>query len=639
MRVTLLRSARRRGIAGLALLAGIAACSEEGSPPVCENCEAWDQLTAGLGRFPEPHPSNAAVVAFSSIEKTPGAPDANRQSDEDLWVTWLASLDDATQNDPTRNPTWQITADELGAGDNFYPRWSPSGDEIAFVHTNPSGQFEIWRVSVVPPASPTVAPIVGSPERIASGRDPAWASADRLVFTRGDKLFSVDLSTPSPRGGYAEIQLSFDPPPFAAADDFVDRHPDFATDGGGVFNTSGRENVADLFVQAYEVDRGVSPPETLVTDAFILYQPPGATPAYPIFAGSDTLRTPVLLRSLPIGSGGSFLVGVRLDGRFLADTTRETYCDTTLTKLADLRPGDSDTLRYDFEVARGALRIQTMASNTTVFWTRADGLVDAFDSPISRVLVNAGETRTWGCLLSYDVIAGVPAPPTLERYLVTGTRIGSPMATDSTFVTPGDTVTVVLYAGGPGIDPSSLRPMPAAYSVSSASVRSRTYDDLHGASLASLLRAEGDQGTVWRIQLQADGADFSEILADSSLIQNPTISPETAGGFRYLAFVSNESGTWDLYVQRIAVIGSGASEVWEPDGEAVRVATPGSSDNLDCGRNVFHPRFVSGTVSGTLRLIVAMSDCPDNGFEDIGFDDDPWAIGEIRLWQVGVNLP
>ena len=80
-----------------------------------------------------------------------------------------------------------------------------------------------------------------------------------------------------------------------------------------------------------------------------------------------------------------------------------------------------------------------------------------------------------------------------------------------------------------------------------------------------------------------------------------------------------------------AVTGIGANESWTPSGAPVQVATPGSSDNLDCGRNVFHPRFVAGTAPGSIRLIVAMSDCPDNGFEDIGFDDDPWAIGEIRL--------
>ncbi len=638
MRVTLPRSPRWRGIACFALLVGIVACSEDGSTPICENCEDWDQLTVGLGRFPEPHPSNPAVVAFSTINKTPGAPDANRQSDEDLWVSFLASP--SNPSDPAANGIWQVTDDAMGLGDNFYPRWSPSGAEIAFVHTNLAGRFEVWRVAVTPPSSVTTPPVVGTPERIALGRDPAWASDDLLVFTRDDKLYSVDFANPSPRGGYTEVQLSFDPPPYAAADEFVDRHPDFASDGGGVFNTTGRENTADLYLEAFEIDREAFPPETLVTDAFILYQPPGGAPSYPIFEGVDTLRTPVLLRSLPIGSGGNFLVGVRLDGRFMADTTRETYCDTTIVKIANLQPGDSDTLRYTFEIARGALRVQTMATNATVFWTRADGLVDALDFPQSRLLANVGEARIWECLLSYDVVGGVPTAPDLERYIVTGTREGSPASVDSAFVAPGDTATVVVYPSGPGIDPAALRPASAASTIASISGRSRTYDDLDGASLASLLRAEGDLGTVWRIEIESGSADFAELIGSAALIQNPAISPETSGGFRYLAYVSNESGAWDLYVQRILVTGSGANETWTADsGGPIRVATPGSSDNLDCGRNVFHPRFVAGAAPGTFRLIVAMSDCPDNGFEDIGFDDDPWAIGEIRVWQVEVAFP
>jgi hypothetical protein len=31
-----------------------------------------------------------------------------------------------------------------------------------------------------------------------------------------------------------------------------------------------------------------------------------------------------------------------------------------------------------------------------------------------------------------------------------------------------------------------------------------------------------------------------------------------------------------------------------------------------------------------------MADCPDNGFEDLGFDEDPWALGELRIWEVSV---
>jgi hypothetical protein len=49
---------------------------------------------------------------------------------------------------------------------------------------------------------------------------------------------------------------------------------------------------------------------------------------------------------------------------------------------------------------------------------------------------------------------------------------------------------------------------------------------------------------------------------------------------------------------------------------------------------VFYPRFLDETSAGELRIICSLGDCPDNGFEDLGFDEDPWALGELRLWQV-----
>ena len=280
---------------------------------------------------------------------------------------------------------------------------------------------------VLPPTGPGEAPSTGTAEFVGTGRDPAWASDDRLVFTRADKLYAVDVS--AARSAGTPVQLSYNPPVFAASDEFVDRHPDFA-DGGAIFDTIGRENVANVYMEAYEVDNSVAPPETLVTDGFILYQAPGGTPSYPIFDGADTLRTPVLLTSLPVGSGGSFILGVRIDGRFLSDSTRETYCDTTITRNVFLQPGATDSLTYYFSVSRGTLRISSMLPNTTVFWTRSDGLVDSGDFPQSTILNNAGDTRDWNCLLSYACPAACPRRrpwrPTWSRPRASVPRRGTP---------------------------------------------------------------------------------------------------------------------------------------------------------------------------------------------------------------------
>ena len=619
---------RASGFTALIALAGLAACSQQSPVPLCENCEAWDELTAGLGRFPAPHPGNPKVIAYSTVDKTPGAPDANRESDEDVWLTWI---NDLTSPDPATDPVWQLTGDELGPGDNFYPRWSPSGTQIAFVHTSPGGRFEVWMLPVLPPTGPGEAPSTGTAELVGPGRDPAWASEDRLVFTRADKLYAVDVT--AARSAGTPVQLSYNPPVYAASDEFIDRHPDFA-DGGAIFDTIGRENVANVFLKAFEVDNSVTPPETLATDAFILFQAPGATPAYPIFEGADTLRTPALLTSLPVGAGGNFVLGVRLDGRFLADSTRETYCDTTITKNVLLQPGATDSLTYYFSVSRGTLRLSSTLSNTTVFWTRSDGLVDSGDFPQSGVLNNAGDTRDWNCILSYDVASGVPTPPSLETFLITATRLGSAPFDTTVVIPPGDTTSVVVYSAGVSTDLRSAQVLEPLRLLSSASGSSRAPNALAGG-LPSL-RAEGELGMVWRLQLTDNTAVLSELFGREALIQNPVLSPETADGKRYVAYVTNESGTWDLFVQQLAVTGSGPGEQWVVDGAPVHVATPGTLDNLDCRRSVFHPQFAPGADASSLRLVVALANCPDNGFGSLGFDDDPWAIGEVRVWQVSV---
>jgi hypothetical protein len=632
-----------RNFAGFAALLSLVACSQKGTIPYCDQCNSWVQRTEGLARYPSPHPTNGAVFAFSTIEKTPGAPDASRQADEDIWLTWVVS-----DSNPAANPVWQITGDEMGTtGDNFAPRWSPSGDQIAFVHTTPAGVFEIWHVAITLPADAHGTPTKGVPARITAGRDVAWASETRLVYTRDSKLYQIDLALPVPEdiasGAIADpvhrphgrrpfTQLSYNPPSYASGDEFVDRTPDFSVDGAGVFNSTGRQNVADEYLRAFEIDRSIFPPDTFDTDAFVLFQPPGGNPAYPIFEGADTLRTPVLMRSLPVGDGGDFLIGVRLDSRLL-DHTRLNYCDTTITKVATLSAGESDTLSYYFDIARGTLKVQSNASNTDVSWIRLDGLTSG-----AATITSSGGTKLWNCLLSWKVTGGVPDTTGLETYLVTGKRTGSADTTATVVIQPGDTTSVVLYPSGGVAAPRQWTILSSASAISAVSGRSRSADVLSGASLSSLLRAAAatEGGSLWRLQLHKDRAQFAEILGAASLIESPAISSEMSGA-RYLAFIASEADRWVLYVQRVAVDHNGGTEVWRADGDAVRIEPPGSSENFTCTRNVFYPRFLPGSVPGKLHVLVAMSNCPDNGFGSLGIDEDPWAIGELRVWEVTVS--
>jgi hypothetical protein len=149
--------------------------------------------------------------------------------------------------------------------------------------------------------------------------------------------------------------------------------------------------------------------------------------------------------------------------------------------------------------------------------------------------------------------------------------------------------------------------------------------------LASPFRAEGDAATVWRLAEDAQNRprlEFTELFGSEFLMQHPAVTDDLGNGLRYVAYVGNDTGDWQLYVQRL--------ENWVPVDDPVQVLTPGSNDNLSCTRTLFHPRWLAGG-TGDLSLLVSLGDCPSNGFEDLGIDDNPWAVGEIRIWRVDLG--
>jgi len=140
---------------------------------------------------------------------------------------------------------------------------------------------------------------------------------------------------------------------------------------------------------------------------------------------------------------------------------------------------------------------------------------------------------------------------------------------------------------------------------------------------------EGDF-SIWRADLSNPARPtFTPIVGSDASLQTPILTQDFGGGVRYLAYASNPEGNWGIYVQKL-------NASFQPDGDPIRVETPGTSDNFICDRNVFHPSWVVGSQPGSLRLLVTMTDCPDNGFEDFGFDDDPWNQGELNVWEVAV---
>ena len=682
-------------------------------------------MTQSVGRYAEPHPADPEFVAYSTVEKTPGAPDADREADEDIWLAWIRNLDD-----PSANFYYQITGDELEVSDNSYPRWNPSGTELAFVHVDPSGTLEVWKVAITLPVIEDLPPTVGVPQMVAVGRDPAWLSDTEILFVESNKIYSIDVVPGGPsRGG--PVQLSFDPPVFASNEEYVDRHPSVSPDGAIIFNTIGRQNVADLQVEAFAIDESVVPADTTQIDAYISFQSPNAPiPSYPASDPPDTLVTPVLLRSIPVGQGGDFTVRVRRDSRFLPDSTMgqptEVYCDTFLTQIVTLAPDTADSVQFYFREVRGSLRIRTGLSSTTVRVERADGrttINSTISSPAGSLLLS--------CLIPFEMSPGFPDDVidtnVYEPYVITATRgsktevtvidalavgestdvlvfatsavagrvvfsdnptIPFPQATiaateaESTQVfvsatsdsiglfsialtqgtwslrlsaqdydpvvltdfvvsppTPLDLGDIVLNRTGTvprsEVRPAAARALPASPTRAfgapeSPPTRLSAATRGDGVAANSAFRAPGDLSTVWRLDLTDESRPaFLELFGSPGLIQNPALTSDLGGGRRYVAYVSNVDGDWELFVQRLSN--------WQRDGDPVRIETPGTSDNLDCTRKVFHPRWIHG--SNPPRLLVTMTDCPDNGFEDLGFDDDPWAVGELRLWQVVTSLP
>ena len=153
-----------------------------------------------------------------------------------------------------------------------------------------------------------------------------------------------------------------------------------------------------------------------------------------------------------------------------------------------------------------------------------------------------------------------------------------------------------------------------------------------GSSFRGLFRATGDESTLWRVILR-DGElpELFEIFGSTSVMQSPAVTANLGTGsadVRYIAYVSDESGVWELRVEKFTN--------WTRDGDPYYVRPPGTTDNLMCNRNIYHPRWTADTRAGDLRLVVTLSDCPDNGFEDLGFDEQPWATGEVRIWEVSI---
>lgn len=622
---------------GLLFSVSLVGCSDDSKTPLCENCENWDEVVEDLGRQAETHPTDPNFLVYSTIRKTPNAPDANRQFDEDLWLVWRGSAD------RSQWVRWQLTGDEISSvGDNFQARWSPSGSQIAFIHTSPGGVYQVWRLDVtLPVGNPPAASFdpSGAAELVVDqGRDPAWLNEETVLFTRENQIFRADLAAPGIRGGVTVTKLTFNSPGFVTSEDFVDRHPFVASDGAIVFSNSGRVEVGDLFVGAFAISEGAFPETTAVRALLGIRPPTSPVISYPLVEGGDTLITPgagasdpyLLIRALPFAGGSSYDVGVRRDSRFFS-ASEELFCDTLVSRSATLTSGGADTVNLYFKIARGVLRVSSGRNATNIHWERVDGLAFGTLGPIDRCV-----SSTEDCLLSWAVneTTGDPQIGTLETYIVRGTTVQGDTSIVETTLAPGETTTVRVFCEGDTCGCSVAEPEPGR-SLRPAWIEKSAVETARGAQVGRLRANEGNSG-VWKMDLTDPNRPelsplFISELEDES-IQFPALSPVLAGGTRYLAYTSNRTGLWTLQIQKL-------NANLELVGDPVAVVTPGSSDNFVCRRSVYQPTWVSGSGNGALRLLVTMTSCPENTFPGFEIDDDPWSLGDLNVWEVSVPLP
>jgi len=297
-----------------------------------------------------------------------------------------------------------------------------------------------------------------------------------------------------------------------------------------------------------------------------------------------------------------------------------------------LSPGEIDTVRFYFEPARGSVMVASGRPFTTVHYERADHRVVGFD----ELLQGECEWATYDCVFSYQVTAaGQILPGVLEPLRVIGRTNTGELDTVMTQVPPGQVAVAKVFCDADTcgcVPPDTSGSIASAWNPRLHSARKTDWNGqrMAGAGGRGLVRAEVGEFSVWRGDLSnVARPTFFPIVGDDISIQTPILSPAFAGGVRYLAYASNPDGFWALYIQKL-------DAAFQPVGDRFRVQTPGTTDNFICERNIFHPSWVTGSSPGSLRLLVTMTDCPDNGFEDFGFDDDPWNQGELNVWEVAV---
>jgi serine/threonine protein kinase len=215
----------------------------------------------------------------------------------------------------------------------------------------------------------------------------------------------------------------------------------------------------------------------------------------------------------------------------------------------------------------------------------------------------------------YDIVRGAPTRLTFDG---AGNPVWSPDGKRiATFMNTGPTTSGLYTVAADG----SGSPEPVK------TVDGRQNPASWGSSPNGLvLLVQGNPSRVWIVPVQGD-AKPTLLFESRFAVIHPQISPDG----RLLAYVSNESGSTEVYVQSFPGPGDGS-------GEKVRISTNGGSEPLwsSTGRELFYRASIGERQQFLVATVTSVSpfriDTPRLLFETKTFEYD--STGPIRSWEV-----
>lgn len=547
----------------------LAGCGDEnGTGPVCVNCEYWEKAFSGAGRFPAAHPENPRLIAYSS-------------QDVDSLCTatgyshiWIAELSEFEGVLPER---WQITCDPWN---DYKPVWSPDGKALAFERRFGSGLSEVYTVDVSSPAYP------GDPVEVTdrssmpeANYSPAWmvVGADTLLAFSNSSSGGNDydiLSYAYPLLDRLDT-LTLDPSDFAFAENPQDPNGE-PLEGGAL---------AAVFKDQQVCGNGtalvafVSPERVSVCDIRVVARTEETAPetsaaaAISVNGKVSTRLTPYTFRYRPAGDAVVEVVG-----------SAAGYCSGDTVRFVP-QPDSLNTVTLDFQYFHGTVGFTSDPGVKVIYFDgrRLEGIRTPPDTT-TYVYVNcvlAGHHTAY----AFNIWPEVQCSP----------EIGVEVAA-------GETTLVTLRCSGglesPGMGPAAeARPAP-----------------LGAPSRPALASRVAEPYGLWLMEfdpaMAAADQKLYRVAASATPISEPALSPDG----RYLAYIAGLEASRQIVVADVADLLQGTGPA-----RTMVIGMPGDSGDLECWR--IPERVAWMPASAGLKIVASISKC---GTAEIPVDYEIW---------------